>query len=184
MVLEKTLESPLNWKEIKPVDAKGNQSWIFIGRTQAEAIILWPPDAKSQLIRKDSEAGKDWRQEEMGTTGDKMVGWHHWLNAHEFEQALGDGESWHAAVLGVAKSWTQLNYWKTAIWSQWKCPCLDMSRKATWRLKWKGMPSHNDWTCTQSPLHGSHLGKKLHMHHGEGPRQVWKKKQDNWPKVL
>ena len=92
VVLEKTLESPLNCKEIKPVNPKGHQPWIFIGRTDAEAPILWPPDVKSQLIRKDPDAGKDWRQEEKGMTEDKMVGWHHWLNGHEFGQALGDGE--------------------------------------------------------------------------------------------
>ena len=94
VVLEKTLESPLDWKEIKPVNPKGNQSWVFIGRTDAEveAPILWPPDVKRWLIRKDSDAGKDWGQEEDGMTEDKMVGWHHRLNGHEFEQALGDGE--------------------------------------------------------------------------------------------
>ena len=86
-VLEKTLESPLDSKEIQPVHPKAHQSWIFIGRTDAEAetLILWPPDAKSQLIRKDPDAGKDWRWEEKGMTGDKIVGWHHQLNGHEFE---------------------------------------------------------------------------------------------------
>ena len=93
MVLEKTLESPLDSKEIKPVNSKGNQSWIFIRRTAAEAEgpILWSLDAKGQLIRKDPDAGKDWRQEE--TTEDEMVGWHHQLNGYEFEQASGDGEA-------------------------------------------------------------------------------------------
>ena len=87
VVLEKTLESSLDYKEIKPVNPKGNQSWIFIGKPNAEAetLILWPPDAKSQLIRKDPEAGKDWRQEEKGMTEDEMAGWHHRLNGHEFE---------------------------------------------------------------------------------------------------
>ena len=91
MVLEKTLESPLDCKGIQPVHPKGNQSWIFIGRTDAEAEIpiLWPPDMKSQLIRKDPGAGKDWRQKEKGTTEDEMVGWHHRLSRHEFEQARG-----------------------------------------------------------------------------------------------
>ena len=94
VVLEKTLESPLECKEIQPVNTKGNEHWIFIGRTDAKAEfpILWPPDAKSQLIRKDPDAGKDWRQEEKGTTEDEIVGWHHRLNGHEFEQAPGDGE--------------------------------------------------------------------------------------------
>ena len=87
VVLEKTLESPLDFKEILPVHPKGNQSWIFIGRTDAEAKtpILWPPDAKNWLIWKDPDAGKDWRQEEKGTTEDEMAGWHHWLNGHGFE---------------------------------------------------------------------------------------------------
>ena len=87
-------ESPLDCKEIQTVNPKGNQSWIIIGRTDAEAetIILWPPDMKGWLIRKDSDAGKDWRQEEKGTTEDEMAGCHHWLNGHEFEQSPGDGE--------------------------------------------------------------------------------------------
>jgi len=94
VVLEKTLESPLDCKKIKLVNPKGNRSWIFTGRTDAEAKApkLWPPDAKSWLIRKDPDAGKDWRQEEKGTTEDVMAGWHHQLDGHEFEQALGDGE--------------------------------------------------------------------------------------------
>ena len=91
VVLEKTLESPLDSKEIKPVNPKGNQSWIFIGRTKAEAPILWPLDVKSRLIRKDSNAGKDWKQEK-GMSEDEMIGWHHQLNAHEFEQTLGNGK--------------------------------------------------------------------------------------------
>ena len=86
VVLEKTLESPLDCKEIQPVHPKGNQSWVFSGRTdvEAEAPILWPPDAKSWLIWKDPDAGKDCRQEEKGMTKDEMVGWHHQLNGHEF----------------------------------------------------------------------------------------------------
>ena len=92
VVLENTLESPLHCKEIKPVDPKGNQSSIFIGRTDAEAPILWPPVVKNGLIGKDHDAGKDWWQEEKAMTEDKMAGWHHQLNGHEFEQALGDGE--------------------------------------------------------------------------------------------
>ena len=85
-VLEKTLESPLDCKEIQPVHPKGNQSWIFIGRTDVEAETpkLWPPDEKSWLILKDPDAGKDWRQEQKGVTEDEMVGWHHRLNGHEF----------------------------------------------------------------------------------------------------
>ena len=87
VVLEKTLESPLNCKEIQPVHPKGDQSWVFIGRTdiEAETPVLWPPDVKSWLIWKDPDAGKDWRQEEKGTTEDEMVGYHHLLDGHEFE---------------------------------------------------------------------------------------------------
>ena len=96
MELEKTIERPLDCKEIKPVNPRGNQSWIFIGRTDAEGEtpILWPPDVKNWLIGKDPDAGKDWRQEEKGTTEDEMIGWHHRLDGYEFEQALGvsDGQ--------------------------------------------------------------------------------------------
>ena len=105
VVLEKTLESPLDSKEIKPVNTKGNQPWIFTGRTdaEAEAPILWPPDAKSWLIGKDLNAGKDWRQEDNRMKEDEMVGWHHRLNGHEFEQALGDSEG--------QESWTCCSPW-------------------------------------------------------------------------
>jgi len=90
----KTLESPLDCKEIQPVHRKGDQSWVFIGRTdvEAETPIFWPTDAKSWLTGKDSDAGKDWRREEKGTTEGEMVGWHHWLNGHGFEQTLGGRE--------------------------------------------------------------------------------------------
>ena len=85
--IQVVLKSPLDLKEIKVVNLKGNQPWIFIERTEteAEASTLWPPDTKSQLIGKDPDAGKDWRQLENGTTEDEMVGWHHWTNGHEFE---------------------------------------------------------------------------------------------------
>ena len=91
-MLEKTLESPLDSKKIKPVNHRGNQLWIFIGRTdaEAEAAILRLPDAKSQLIGKDGNTGKDWRQEEKGVTQDEKVGWYQWLNGHKFEQTPGD----------------------------------------------------------------------------------------------
>ena len=105
VVLEKTLESPLDCKEIQPIHPKGNQSWIFIGRTDAEAKtpILWAPDARSWLIRKDPGAGKDWGHEEKGETEDEMVREHHQLNGHEFEQALGDGEE--QRILACCSSW-------------------------------------------------------------------------------
>ena len=94
VMLEKMLQSPLDCKEIKPVNTKGNQSWIFTGKTDAEveAPILWLPDVKSWLIRKEPDAGKDWRQEKKRAREDEMVGWHHWLNGHEFQQAPEDGE--------------------------------------------------------------------------------------------
>ena len=118
VVLEKTLESPLDSKEIKPVNPKGNQSWIFIGRTdaKAEAPILWPPDVKNWLIRKDPDAGKDWRQEEKGTTEDEMVGWQNRLNGHEFEQApgVGDGQGGLACC------------------SPWGCKESDMTERLNW----------------------------------------------------
>ena len=93
-MLEKTLESPLDCKEIKPVNPKGDQSLIFTGRVdvEAEAPILWSPDVKSWLIRRDPDAGKDWKWKKKGTTENEMVEWHHQLNGHEFEQALRDGE--------------------------------------------------------------------------------------------
>ena len=94
VVLEKTLESPLDCKEIQPVHPKGDQSWVFIGRTDAEAEtpILWPPDVKSWLIGEDPDAGRDWGQEEKGTTEDEMAGWHHWLDGHESGWTLGVGD--------------------------------------------------------------------------------------------
>ena len=104
VVLEKTLESPLDCKEIKPVNSKGNQSWIFIGRTdvEAEALILWPLDAKNWLTGKDPDAGKDSEQEKRATE-DEMVGWHHWLNGREFEQTQGDSEG--QGSLACCSSW-------------------------------------------------------------------------------
>ena len=116
VVLEKTLKSPLDCKEIQPVYAKGNQSWVLIGSTDAEAetLILWSPDVKNRHIGKDPDAGKDWRQEEKGTTEDETVGWYHRRDGHEFEEApgVGDGQgTWRAAVHGVAKSRTPLTDW-------------------------------------------------------------------------
>ena len=122
VVLVKTLESPLDCEEIKLVSPKGNQPWIFIERTDAEAPILWPPDAKSWLIGKDPDAGKDWRQEEKGVTEDEMVWWHHGLdgiidsmdiNLSKSQEIVKDREGWHAAVHGVAKNWTPLSDWTT-----------------------------------------------------------------------
>ena len=118
LVLEKTLESPLDCKEIKPVNPTGNQPWLFIGRTdaeaEAEAPILWPPDAKSRLIGKDPDAGKGWGKKK-GTTEDEMVGWHHWLNGHGSEPTRGDSEgqggqacwrSWGRQESDTNEDWT------------------------------------------------------------------------------
>jgi len=123
VVLEKTLENPLDSKEIQPVHPKGNRSWIFIGRTDAEAEtpILWPPDANNWFAGKDSDAGKDCRWEEKGLTEDEMVGWHHRFNGHEFEQALGvgDGEGsltccrpWSCKESDMTEglNWSELNW--------------------------------------------------------------------------
>ena len=119
-VVLKTLESPLDCKEIQPVHPKGDQSWVFIGRTDAEAEmpILWPPYVKSWLIRKSPDAGRDWGQEEKGTTEDEMVGWHHQLDGHEFGWTPGVGDkqgglvccdSWGHKELDMTEDWTELN---------------------------------------------------------------------------
>ena len=117
VVLEKTLESPLDSKKIKPINSKGNQPWIFIGRTdaKAEAPILWPSDDESQFIGKDPDAWKEWRQKKRERE-DEMVGSNHWFNGHELGQTPEDTEgqeAWHAAVHGVTKSWTRLRDWTT-----------------------------------------------------------------------
>ena len=134
VVLEKTLESPLDCKEIQPVHPKGDQSWVFIGRTdiEAETRILWPPDAKSWLIWKDPDAGKDWGQEEKGTREDEMVGWHHRLDGHEFE--LSCWSCWWSGKPGMLPSmshkirheWvTELNWmFKKFILTIWNLICL------------------------------------------------------------
>ena len=130
VMLEKTLESPLDCKEIQSVHPKGDQFWVFIGRTDAETEtpILWPPDAKSWLIGKDPDAGKNWGQEEKGMTEDEMVGWHHWLDGHGFgwTPGVGDGQgglaccgSWGCKESDTTErlNWTELN-WMQDMWVQ------------------------------------------------------------------
>ena len=123
VVLEKTLESPLDCKEIQPVHSEGDQPWVFFGRNdaKAETLVLRPTHAMRWLYGKDSDAGRDWGQEEKGTTEDEMAGWHHWLNGPEFEPWVGawvmDREAWRAVVHGVAKSQTRLSDWTELNWS-------------------------------------------------------------------
>ena len=126
VVLDKTLESPLDSKVIQPVSPKGNQSWIFTGRTdmEAEAPILWPPDAKSWFIGKDPDAGKDWRQEEKGVTEDEMVGWHHRLDGREFVQApgVGDGQGGLACCSPWGRKESDMTEWLSwNLETVWQC---------------------------------------------------------------
>ena len=115
VVLEKNVESPLDCQETKSVHLKGHQPWLIIGRIDAEpeTPILWPSDVKSQLIRKDHDAGKDWRQEEKGMTEDEMIQWHHWLkmSLSKLQVMVKDREACHVALHGVSKSWTRLRDW-------------------------------------------------------------------------
>ena len=121
VVLEKTLQSPLDSKKIKPVNSKGNQCWIFIGRTDAKADtpIVWPPYVKHWLIRKVPDAGKDWGQKEEGMTEDKMVGWHHWLDGYEFEQALGVGDGQGSLACGSPWGHKESDKTEQLNWTDW-----------------------------------------------------------------
>ena len=136
VVLEKTLESPLDYKEIQPVNPKGNQSWIFIGRTDAEAEtpILWPPDVKSWLIGKDPDAGKDWRQDEKGTAEDEMVGWYHRLKGHELEQTPGDSEG--QGSLACCSPWGRKEWGMTEELKNIKCGDMEVHYMiiSTWHM--------------------------------------------------
>ena len=121
VVLEKTLESPLDRKYIQPVHPKGDQSWVFIGRSdvEAETPILWPPDAKSWLIGKDPDVGRDWGQEEKGTTEDEMVGWHHWLNGHEFGWVQGIGVGQGGLVCRSSWGGKESDTTERLNWTEW-----------------------------------------------------------------
>ena len=131
--LEKTLESPLHCKEIQPVHPKGNQSWVFIGRTdvEAETPILWPPDVKNCVIWKDPDVGKDWRQEEKGTT-EEMVRWHHRLNGHEFGWTLGVGDG--QGGLACCSSWSCKESGMTE-WLNWTESFKNKSQQSLFRIK-------------------------------------------------
>ena len=144
-MLEKTLESPLDCKEIQPVHRKGHQSWILIGRTDAEAPVLWPPDSKSWLLRKDPDAGKDWKQEEKGTTEDEMVGGHHRLDGHEFEEALGvvDGQGGLACCSPWGHKESDTAEWLN--WTEWTCHSV-----LQWTMFCQNSPTwlvHLGWHC-------------------------------------
>ena len=136
VVLKKTLESPLDCKEIQPVHSKGNQSWIFIGSTDAEAEtpVLWPPDVNNWLIGKDTDTVKDWRQEEKGVTEGEMVGWHHWLDGHEFEQALAVDDGQGGLVCCTPWGHKELDRIERLNWTELRLPC----------------PSLSPWVCSNS----------------------------------
>ena len=131
-------------KEIKPVSHKGNQSWIYIGRTDAEieASMLWPPDAKNWLIGKDPDAGKDWRWEEKGTTEDEMVGWYHLFNGHEFEQALGVGDGQGSLLCCIP----------------WGCKELDVTEQLNWLIELYSRESQQNIRMKCMKILKNHLG--------------------------
>ena len=129
MVLVKTLESSLDWKEIRPVHPKGDQSWVFFGKTdaKAETPVLWPPHAKSWLIGKDSDAGRDWRQEEKEMTEDEMAGWRHRLDAQEFGWTLGVGDGQGGLGSQRVGDWaTELNWTDVALKTFFSCSFLNL----------------------------------------------------------
>ena len=169
VVLEKTLESPLDSKETQPVNPKGNESWIFTGRTDAEGRILWPPDVKSRLTGKDPHAGKDWRQEEKGTTEDEMVGWHHRLNGHEFEPALGVGD--RQGSLACCGSWGREEL-DTTEWLNWTEPGKSRASVAMYPGFHRNFPhlSHSTWEGREAPEKWGFRVSAMWAH--PGPSQV------------
>ena len=143
VVLEKTLEGPLDCKDIQPVHFKGDQPWVFFGRddAKAETPVLWPPHVKSWLIGEDSDAGRDWGQEEKGTTEDEMAGWHHWLDGREFGWAPGDGDG--QGSLACCDSWgrkesdtTERLKWITIV-SQWTVILSECSKPFWYSFIWQ-----------------------------------------------
>ena len=142
-------------QEIKPVNPKGNHSWIFIGRTdtEAETPILWPPDTKNGLIRKDPDSGKDWRQEEKGMTKDKMVGWHHWFDGHAFERTPGDGDGQGGPAYCDSRGRKE----------------SDMTEWLNWTEE-KGMATHSKYSCLENSMD---RGAWQTIVHGVTKSQTW-----------
>ena len=174
-VLLENLQSPLDCKEIKSVNPKGNQFWIFTGRTGAEAPIFWPPDVKYQLIEKDPDAGKEWRQEEKGTIEDEMVGWHHQLNGQEFEQASGDGEGQGSLV--CCSPWghkeSDMTAWQNNNKKEWV---------TSWQESWGIGIGNCHWhSCPGRPLEQGHLHQGcMQRTGGERPKRgkSWHKRPE------
>ena len=181
VVLEMTPESPLDCKDIKPVNPKGNQTWIFIGRTdvEAEAPILWAPDVRSWLIGNDPDAGKDWRQEEKGMTLDEMVGWHHQLNGHEFEQAPGIGDGQGSLTCCSPWGHKESDTTKRLNWTDWT-DGSSQSNEARQRSKSIHIGKEEVkcflfgmiWSCAQKILRNPHRHTHIHIHTNTHT-QVW-----------
>ena len=164
MVLSRLL-GRLNSREIKPVNPKGNQPWIFTGRPDAEveAPVLWPPDVKSQLTGKDPDAGKDWRQKEKGTAEDEMVGWHHWLDGHEFEQAWGIGDGQGSLMCYSPWGLKESNMTEWLNWTELKAfDCVDHN-KLRKILQEMGIPDH-----LISLLRNLYAGQEATVRNGHG----------------